>query len=189
VFSALLICCYFIVISSAQTKLEWYVIPMYPFFALLASITVYTVFIWLKDSELINSTLKVNITPYLFLVLVFFTPYRWKVKRIINPKEYKWDVEFYSMAYYLRDAVNGKNDPSGYLLVNDGYAPHHQFYLNALQGLGIPIPRKEKTNLKTNDHILVYQTDVKEYIESNYDVQKIEESEGIIKYRILSSKM
>ena len=58
-------------ISSAQTRLFWYAVPMYPFLAILAGVCIYHIFLQLKEKY----KLKYKLLPYIFLVTIFIFPY------------------------------------------------------------------------------------------------------------------
>ncbi|MGB0916518.1 MAG: ArnT family glycosyltransferase [Flavobacteriales bacterium] len=185
-FSVLMIICFSVVISSAQTKLIWYPIPMYPFMAILAGITVLSIFKLLKDSEKINRILRWNFLPYVFLIAAFYQPYRWTVNRVLNSKEKAWDTERYSMANYLRQATAQKDTRlDDFYLVHNGYDAHNIFYINVLKSQGISLAKKDKRELNERDLVLVYQTDVKSYLKEHYNLKVMEEINGITKYEIL----
>lgn len=186
IFSVLMIACFSLVISSAQTKLPWYPVPMYPFFAFLASITVFQLFSLIKESDFINRFFRWNFMPFLVLFVLFYHPYRWVIKPIINPQEKYWDVEYYSLAYYLRQIPEDDLQLNGCFLVQNDYDAHNQFYLNKLKKQGVAITRKNKTELKQDDLILAYQIEVMDYLQKNYVLEKLNEDEGVSKFKVLS---
>lgn len=187
-FSSLMILSYFLVISLAQTKLRHYDAAMYPFIAILISVSIYYIFNLLKNSNVINQTLTKNIIPFLFLFIVFITPYQNTINNTYKPKEHPWAKEFYEIGYFLRDAVNGKYDVDGYSLLYDGHDANLRFYLNILQNKGVKISFKDWRNLNTGDLVIVCQKNVKQYVEEHYDCKKIKEIDNVIKYKVNARK-
>ena len=109
-FSTITVVAFFLVISSAQTKLLWYDLPLFPFLAVLAGVFLYFIFSFLKEEKRISHHLRYNIIPYCFVFLIFITPYREVVNKTFVQKEYAWDVDFYRINYYLRDILRGKTE-------------------------------------------------------------------------------
>ncbi len=110
VFSFLLIVTFFLIISSAQTKLEWYDVPLYPFLVIPVAMFIYYVFDLLKNFEWANNGLRYNILPFIFLFIISINPYRKIIEKTYLPKEYSWDKDFYEIGYYLKSAVKGYVD-------------------------------------------------------------------------------
>ena len=74
----------------------------------------------------------------------------------------------------------------GCFLVQNDYDAHNQFYLNKLKKQGVAITRKNKTELKQDDLILAYQIEVMDYLQKNYVLEKLNEDEGVSKFKVLS---
>ncbi|MCF8297452.1 MAG: glycosyltransferase family 39 protein [Saprospiraceae bacterium] len=186
-FSSLVILSFFLIISTAQTKLRHYDAPMYPFIAILIAVFIYYIFNLLKNWELINKTLKINILPFIFLFIITIIPYKNVMNYTYKPKEYAWAQEFYEIGYFLQDAVKGKYDVDDYFILYDGHYANLRFYMNILNDRGVDISFKNWKNLQSGDLVIVCQNNVKQYVEEHYDLEKIEEIGNVIKYRIITS--
>lgn len=187
-FSSLMLITFLIIISTAQTKLEWYDVPMYPFLAILITVFIYHIFAWLRDSAWINHKLKYNIVPFLFLFLIAITPYSKIIDKTYKPQEYPWDKDFYEIGYYLKDAVKGRVDVDSSYLAYEGYNAHNSFYLKILQANGIRIAFKDWTNLDNNDKVIACQQNVKQYVENSYFYEIIQEKGNVVNYKIYGKK-
>ncbi len=187
-FSLLMIFTFFIIISTAQTKLEWYDVPMYPFLAIVIAIFIHFIFEILQHSPLINQMLRVNTMPFLLLFFIGITPLQNMIKKTYKPQEYSWDKEFYELGYYLKEAIKGKHDLNNQYLVYDGYNAHNQFYINILNNQGTNISVKACDQLKPNDLVIAQQNEVKQKIESSYDYKEIQHKGNIITYQIHGRK-
>lgn len=186
-FSFLMIITYFLVISAAQTKLEWYDVPLYPFLAILIAIFIFYVFDFLQNFKWINQKLTVNVTPFIFLFLIGITPYQKILDETSTPKEYGWE-DFYEISYFLKDAIKGKFDLNNQYLIYDGYNAHIQFYLNILNDKGTQISFKNWRNLNPLDIVIVPQNNMKQYVEKHYKYDIINKNGNILTYKIYGRK-
>lgn len=187
-FSFLMIICFFLVISTAQTKLEWYDVPLFPFLAILIAIFIYYVFDLLEKFKLINQTLSVNVAPFIFLFFIGITPYQKILDKTYKPKEYSWDKEFYEIGYFLKDAVKGKYDLNNQYLLYDGYNAQNLFYLNILNDKGTQISFKDWKNLSPMDIVIAHQNHVKEYVEEHYKHEVVQKEGNVVTYKIYGTK-
>ncbi|MDR0969722.1 MAG: glycosyltransferase family 39 protein [Lentimicrobiaceae bacterium] len=187
-FSFLMIITFFLVISTSRTKLEWYDVPLYPFLAILIAIFIFYLFELLKNSKWINQTLSVNITPFLFLILIGITPYQKIIKKTYEPKEYSWDKDFYEIGYFLKDAIKGKYDLNNQYLLYDGYNAHVHFYLNILNDKGSQISFKDWKKLSPMDTAIAYQNQVKQYVEKHYKHDVIHKQGNVVTYKVYGRK-
>ena len=168
VFLILLLTTYFIVISAAQTKLEWYDAPMYPFLSMIIAICIYSIFNYLKKKAFLQKYVKYNIFPFIFLGVIYLKPYIKIFNKTFLPKEYSWEKEFYSVGYFLQDAVKGKYNIDGHYLLHDGYNAHNMFYVKILNDQGNTIAFKDWKSLEKDDLVIAHQQEVKSYIQDHY---------------------
>lgn len=187
-FSSLMIITFFLVISTAQTKLEWYDVPLYPFLAILIAIFIYYVFDLFQNFKWINQTLAVNVTPFIFLFLIGIKPYQKILNKTYLPKEYKWRKDFYEIGYFLKDAVKGKYDLNNQYLLYNGYNAQNLFYLNILNDKGIQISFKDWKKLSPLDIAIAYQNNVKRYVEEHYEYDVVHTEGNVVTYKINGRK-
>ncbi|MCL2245546.1 MAG: glycosyltransferase family 39 protein [Lentimicrobiaceae bacterium] len=177
---------FFLVISSAQTKLPWYALPLYPFISILAGVFIYYIFSFIKENRKLAGYFKYNIVPYVFVCVVFFAPYVLIFNKTYKPKE---DVEdFYRTSYYLRDLLNGKRQGDNFTILYDEYSAPVLFYVNLLNENGKNITLRNSTFVKIGETVLTIQNQMKEFVEKNYDFNIVEQYENIVVYEILKEK-
>ncbi|WP_074987986.1 ArnT family glycosyltransferase [Rufibacter ruber] len=187
-FSFLVTLTFFLIISTGKTKLPWYDVPLFPFYALLSAITLYCFFTILKKSTLITSLFQWNPLPFLLLFLLFINPYKRMKDKVMNPVEASSDVELYEMGYYLKDAVKGKHPTQDRFFVFEGYNPHNNFYIHMLKERGVTTGLKEWNSLAEGDKITTYQKTIQQHIEENYHTTRMEEAGNIVTYEIQQRK-
>ncbi|MFN4234420.1 MAG: ArnT family glycosyltransferase [Bacteroidia bacterium] len=187
-FSFLMAITFFLVISIAQTKLEWYDVPLYPFLAILIAIFIFFVFDLLQNLKWMNQKLTINVTPFLFLFIIGTTPYQKILDKTYKPKEYSWDKDFYEISYFLKDAVKGKYELNNHYLLYDGYNAHILFYLNVLNDKGTQISFKDWRHLNPMDITIAYQNHVKKYVEEHYKHDVIHTVGNVVTYKIYGRK-
>jgi len=187
-FSFLMIITFFLVISTAQTKLEWYDVPLYPFLAILIAIFIFFVFDLLQNIKWINQKHTINVTPFLFLFLIGIIPYQKILDKTYKPKEYSWDKDFYEIGYFLKDAVKEKYDLNNQYLLYDGYNAQNLFYLNILNDKGTQISFKDWGNLSSSDIAIAYQNHVKQYLVEHYNNKVIQIKGNVVTYKIYGRK-
>lgn len=187
-FSFLMLLSFFLVISTAGTKLEWYDVPMYPFLAIIVAVFIFYIFELLQNLKSLNETLTVNVIPFIFLFLIGISPYQKIIDKTYLPKEYSWDEDFYEIGYFLKDAIRGRYDLNNQYLLYDGYNTHNLFYLKILNDKGIKISFKDWENLEPNDIVVAYQPFVKDYVEENYDLDKPHIVGNVVTYEIYGRK-
>lgn len=188
VFSFLMAITFFLVISTAQTKLDWYDVPLYPFLSVIISVFIYYIFSALKKNEFLQKPLYYNILPFLFIIYIFNKPYKEIFDKVYLPKENSWDEALFEPSYLFRDALNGKTDLNNYLVVQDGYNANNFFYIEVLKIKGVKIAIKNKRNLKAGDKVIVFEDDVKAYILNHYKTTESATRKNIVFYKIIAKK-
>lgn len=187
-FSSLMILTFFVIISTAQTKLEWYDVPLYPFLAILTAVFIHYIFKLLRESNWIKQKIIIKTISFIFLFLVFLIPYQKIFDKTYKPKETIEGKDFYEISYYLKDAIIGKNNLDGQYLLYDGYGVHNLFYLKILNDQGIQISFKYWKNLQKEDIVIAQQENVKLYLEENYTLEKMNTKGNVITYKIHGRK-
>jgi len=188
IYSTLLVITYWLIISSATTKLEWYMVPMFPFMAVLCAVIIYFVFVILKELKNINKFFIYNIIPYVFLFIVFLSPYRNTIDKIYLPQRKVLERDFYNISIYLKDAVRNIHAVKNHKICYDGYIAHLQFYINILNQRGENIVFADCENLQQDDFVIASQIAMQQFIENNYHVSEIKNHENVKTYIINGKK-
>ncbi len=184
-FSLLIALSYWLIVSLSQTKLEWYEAPLFPFMSLLAAIPLYLVstiiinyFNYKKTGHLICSIL---------LIVFFFKPYSKAINRSNNSAPFVWESGIYETAYVLQETLRDENEVPDYHICFEGYHAHLTFYTYLISKRGTEIKSIKKESLNQGARVWVSQSDVKKYIELNYEVQVLDTYLGATKYEVLKA--
>jgi len=187
-FVSLMIVLFFLVISFSKTKLLWYDVPMYPFISILIAVFIYWVFQFLSNSKWINQVFSINVVPFVFLFVIGFDPYQEVLERTYTPKRHDSWSDFYSVSYYLKNAVKGKHDLNNQYVLYEGYNTHNLFYIKLLNEKGTNISFKDWTDLSPGDIVIAHQPHVREYVEQHY-MHEVKRADGnVITYEIYGEK-
>ncbi len=181
---------YWLILSSSKTKIEWYEAPLFPYLALIVALALTLIFQWLKNSASIKTYLRYNVLPFLFLFIVFLTPYVAIFKTVFDSQEYAWDKEFYALSRLLQNAVKKRTDVkiNNHFICHEGYSAHLEYYTTILNQRGENIRFKNKGEYKKEDIVIASQTNIQEYLESTYLTIQIGSFENIKIYRIKGNK-
>jgi len=187
-FSSLLIITYWLIVSSAQTKLEWYIVPLFPFLSLVCSVIIYFVFIYLKEESSVKKYFDFNILPYIFLFIVFLIPYKNIVNKVYKPADQAMELEFYNISFYLQDAVKQGWSLDNQYICYEGYNAQLLFYVKLLNQKGQDISFKNRYELKQGDTVIASQPDVLNFIEKNYEYTRVMNNNNVNTYTINGNK-
>ncbi len=189
VFLFLLVSTHFLFISFAQTKLEWYDVPLYPLLSLMAAIFINYIFDLLRDKYWIGGKLLAfNTLPFIFLFLIFVSPYHEIFKKTYLPEEHPWHKEFYQIGYYLKKALKKEVDVNNQFLIYDGYNLQNQLYLKILRDKGVVVKTKELAAIEVNDVLIVSQDVPKKYIDEHFVFEVVHTFNNVLTYKINERK-
>lgn len=173
IFCSINIVTYWLIISAAQTKLEWYDLPLFPFLALLASIFIYWIFIFLKTNKEVALNFSINLIPYLFLFFIFLTPYENMIDKVYFPEE-KYFVDN-RILYFMRNVSEDPSPARTYdVCWDESQKAHVLFYVYKLQDMGKKCFVVNRKNLVRGQKVIAMKQSEKEYIEKNYSYDVIE---------------
>jgi len=188
-FSVVLVGTFWLAISLAKTKLEWYDVPLYPFMAILVAFFLDLVFRFFDQADWARLNLRWNFLPYAFLFLVGLRPYQEVLAMNYLPKEKsEGDAAFYEISYFLRDAARGHQAIDGHVLSFEDYQAHNLFYVNLLNEKGAEVAFKHWHGLEPGDRAVAYQHGVKEYIRAHYHHELLR-THGAVEIYLIHAKL
>jgi 4-amino-4-deoxy-L-arabinose transferase-like glycosyltransferase len=180
---------YFLIISSAQTKLQWYDMPLYPLMTLIIGVGFNIVFnfIIFLISEFRKKWLM--IIPFAIIVIAFVDPYKNISQKVSRKSELPWDEKLYQISHYLRNQIRDKKDLTGYKLFYDEYNLQLVFYTNILFKKGQAIEYiKSIDNIKEGMKIIVDKAIIQNVIKEKFNFMLIDKFNGVEVYHISSPK-
>lgn len=187
-FFGLIVLWYWYIISSAETKLQWYELPLFPFLSVLAGIGIYTVFEAINTFKPLTKQLTYNVLPVIFLAWFFYEPYDRMFDKVHESKEYPWDEQRYAMSHYMQQASKKRVDMEGSKVCYDGYNASLEFYEFLLIERGIDTELIRTDEIQVGDTVLAYEPIVKEFLQANFNARAtVVDGEHVTQY-IIDSK-
>ncbi len=178
VYLTLLAVTFFLIISTAQTKLFWYAMPMYPFMAILVAFFIAGVWQWLR-------MLRVpGVILWLLLPVVFIWPYKNVLEISADvPKMGKegWDNEH--MAAYLQPILHDPTPAGKMAITYTGYHANVVWYLNALQAKRQPVYYCAPDKCGPGN-VIVFQDSLKKYMETHYQTTILQTYYNVTVYQL-----
>jgi 4-amino-4-deoxy-L-arabinose transferase-like glycosyltransferase len=116
-------------ILSLGTKNLWYDGPLYPLFAMIIGIFLYSLHALICEKI---PVLRSAVYTAGIAVVIFIHPYAAIVEKVSRTAEYPWDREYYSMPYLLRNQEILDLMPDPLKIVFEGYNTHLLFYMEAV---------------------------------------------------------
>lgn len=207
----LLLCAeYLLVISSAQTKINWYDAPMLPLLALIAGIFISWCYTIIRNSEALNRGLKFPAAAFVLLFLLFVNPYTQTIQNIFNYKEISWNKWVYDIPNYLNHAINTNKNIDGATVVYNYWPSTTMLYLKMLeeknQHVKLSLYQVEDkflkmleggvqqfsicnvSGFKSGDKIITNQYDLIQSLESKFNIRYEDEFDGVKLLHLISEK-
>ena len=175
IFSIIMWASFLLLISISKTKLVWYDVPAYPFFAITIGMALRT--LWQLSAK-INSKIALITTRVLFILLAILAlahPYHKMASAVTTLYEEPWDEELYHIQYLLKEAIAGEKDISGYKLLYDPLQQRTTFY-TILYGMdGERTETVRLSELQPGDSLIVYNPTAFETLKEHYHIKETEE--------------
>lgn len=184
---------FFLVISSAYTKLAWYDAPIMPFIAFFAALPVY--FIYTHVEAIIDIPEKFyklkTYAPSFVLILILAMPYLKILNYFEHTREQEENAVYYEASEYLKKAIKENNtDLDNSLLVYNAHTlAHIQFYINLLREKGIDITLTNYPDkLMGYSSVIVFNPSYQQFIRDHY-LYRISERWGtLVHYELVKRK-
>jgi 4-amino-4-deoxy-L-arabinose transferase-like glycosyltransferase len=174
-------------VSFSQTKLEWYVLPAIPLFAIIVSVLID------QMSGLLGGVLMWNKQIVIMIMVIIFSvqPTIEAINTLGDKKDDLTKDNFYAPSYYFRQAIDGKKDLRNYTYLCGGYDIQWKLYVFRLRDMGVNIqciPFWDGPIFHKGDKVIANITDSKNYVENNYQYQLLEDFYGVRNYLITGYK-
>ncbi|MDI1355577.1 MAG: glycosyltransferase family 39 protein [bacterium] len=164
----LLICSYFSIISISITKLEWYDIPLYPYFAIVSAYGLKTILETRFDLS------NLNRTTVIVLIVIFCYPY-WLMFRkaqanTIPNNEKKSEAS----ERFLFKRSNGKSNLEGIKVYNSNWEGSLIFYKYKFREKGENITITRTADFSLKDKVLVSNDSLYDVLKSKYQFKLLD---------------
>ena len=167
-----------VVLSSSQSKLDWYLVPMHPLLALAAGLGWAD---WLGDFKTLSYPKK---SAVFVLILLFFATYGLEiVGRNNRPTSPKYRAN-YACSSVLAEVLTGKGEPPTAVIFGT-YDAHVRIYVKLLQRQGIRIRLLKSSQVNLGDRVLCSEPEVRASLRKKFAVDSVVHPLGAVTYTIL----
>lgn len=167
-----------VVLSSSQSKLDWYLVPMHPLLALAAGLGWAD---WLGDFKTLSYPKK---TAVFVLILLFFATYGLEiVGRNNRPTSPKYRAN-YACSSVLAAVLAGKGEPPTAVIFGT-YDAHVRIYVKLMQRQGIRIRLLKSSQVNLGDRVLCSEPEVRASLRQKFAVDSVVHPLGAVTYTIL----
>ncbi len=199
---------YLFVISSAQTKINWYDAPLFPLLALIVGVFLSWFYNAIRNHEGLNRGLKFPVVAFVALFLLFVTPYTQTIQNIFNYEEISWNKWVYDIPNYLNRAVTHDKNIDGAKVVYNYFPATTILYikmleeknqhvtlklcnvedkfLTMLKGGSQPFTLCNTNDIIPGDKLIVNESAFISEVETKYNVQYLEDYDNVKVLQIIS---
>ena len=175
------------ILSASQTKLSWYAWPAIPLFAMIIGIVTDQ----LAGAASAVLPIRKQVAIIFFVIAFSIQPTLEAVADMNHLKDDLSGDNFYAASYYFRDAVYGKRDLKDYTYISGGWDMQWKLYVDWLNEAGTPVTCIEywkEPKLKPGDKVIANLEASKNYVETRYTYNLVNEYYGVKNYIIISAK-
>jgi 4-amino-4-deoxy-L-arabinose transferase-like glycosyltransferase len=186
------------VISRSETKMPWYDLPVFPLFAILATIVIFQIAGAISQVHFMSREAATIALLVIFSAQPIYESVRYLARQHDNLKE----DNFYAASYYFRDALNGKRDVNDKIYLSSGYNIQWRLYVKWLNEKGVRLEdhpylndvnvladtARRQPEFRSGNRVIANQDLTKNYIENNYTYRIEDEYFGLKEYLIISPK-
>ncbi|HTO15883.1 MAG TPA: glycosyltransferase family 39 protein [Edaphocola sp.] len=185
-FATILAASFLLIISSSQTKLDWYDAPIYPFVAILAAIGILKIIDFIKSTVNIYKKETINVAIFVSLVALFAIPYYNIIqKEVIEAKGLPEEQYQYALSrYIIHNLKNSESALEGQIILDDEYIPQIEFYILMAQQKGINLKRKYSNEVSAGDHLLTQKNLDEKSTRTGLEYIKVYDFDGVKKYEV-----
>jgi 4-amino-4-deoxy-L-arabinose transferase-like glycosyltransferase len=184
-FNFLMVLSFWLVISTAETKLEWYDLPLYPFISIQLGIFLFSIWRW---ARIFFTTLtpRIILASILFCI-TFYIPFRQCYEQVFSFEERPDDIEPHAQSYLLQDFIRQKKDLQNYVFCYEGYHAQINFYIEKLKFTNNLAQFSEDIpELYPGREVVVNQPSLEQKLLSMYQVKTVEKKYGCTVYLVLT---
>lgn len=165
---------FLLTISVAQTKIEWYKAPLFPWFSIIAA---YGFMISIEEIiKLINQKTKhLKLAVAVVFLLFAAIPYGKTVKFAYQYDMPEWEKGYYGTSFFIKHALKNNISLDGYKIALQSYNPHFKFYEYVLKHQGQKVEIHEPNTIYPKDKVLADMHEMKLYIDSTFNYKLLYE--------------
>lgn len=172
----------FFIINSAETKLSWYLLPLYPLLAIICGNFVYQCCQLLALWDAPKTVWKYNVLPFFLVLFLAWTPYVAIIDSNFSDKFNNGSAGINDAGIYFKEVLAGHQKLKGTVLCGDAYPLF--FYKNVLKSQGNNMLEKSLQELQSGMDVIAWEQPVKDSIMAHHSVEIIENFRNVSFFHI-----
>jgi hypothetical protein len=179
VFSLIAVISFWLTISFGRTKIEWYALPLYPFFALQIGIALGLG--WERLVPALGAGTLGRTAAVVIVAALFYQPFARVAPYVLEPADAPGDAELHAQARYLQQRIREGSNLQDYVFCYRGYNGPANFYVKVLHARGSNVQARDRvTDLAAGTHVVVSQAALRDEVEHLYELEPIGERFGCV---------
>ncbi len=188
VFIALAAAAYLLIISNAKTQLDWYLLPLYPLLSILSGIFIYTCYQLLAgiNKDVLKEVLNRNVMPWMFLVLLFYVPYRESCTYIMSDESNPFmERERNDMARYMRKMLRHQTKAFPELtILKDDLSQDMDWYKMVFEEEKRKVKWTNREEVNEYTTVAAFKPASKQYLQDKYNTEVCDTLGGVTVYKL-----
>jgi len=175
---------FFLIISSSQTKCNWYDFSLFPIISYFAALPIWSVYSFIVSNDKIFYPNYNKYFGYIFIIILFFNPYKRAYNNAVQPSMEEGFVRYNTPQNYLkfkRPVIKNA------IIAVDSYFSPQLFYVYKHKDYNLKIENYKRQYLP-GERVIAAESHVNEFIEKEYNVAVLDSFEFLRVYKILSKK-
>jgi hypothetical protein len=159
----------FVLLNTSTTKIRWYLIPVYPFLAILYALFFYQFLLVLKRWLAPKLLWIYILLSSMFILFIGYNPYSTMLDITIGGQFYHPPPEINDPGMYLKEVTAGKRALSADVLCGSDTYPF-SWYKAVLRQRNQPLYDIKSDSLTPGMNVLVWEAELKELLKRRFEV-------------------
>lgn len=175
-----------LIISSSATKLGWYMLPAYPFMALLCGMFLDQACRVLTEWPWAKTFWRWNFLPAVLLIALAVPAYFGIAQSSMDAADPYTPAGTHDAGVYLKDVVSGRRELGANTVCGDHYPLI--WYMDVLKAKGTPVTAADSTVLRPGMDVMLWEDVVKARVKARYRWSQKEQFRSVEIIRIESAR-
>lgn len=176
-----------LVVSKSGGKNEWYAMPSYPYFSILAALALYMLVQAIRDRQLASKPV-LNAISAVIIILIFIPPFLTIRERKLHTDTYITVEDHMNMGYYMRGIMKDENIKN-VIVAHKEYQADILWYVKVLNHQNRSVSTIHVDQLEVTDKTVVaYEEEAKKIIEDNFEFSKKDDYKNVTLYYLHGRK-
>jgi 4-amino-4-deoxy-L-arabinose transferase-like glycosyltransferase len=180
--SVICMLCLMLILSTSGTKLSWYLIPAYPFMALLCGMVLDQLCRLLEAWPWAKTFWRWNFLPATLLLMLTVPAYFAMANKSLEPKDPDTNIGVTEAGVYLKEILSGKWELKTNAICGDDYPLLWYRDVFAMKGRQLPVV--DSSNLKPGMQVMLWDDRYRNSVKAHYHWSPIDQFRNVEVIRI-----